>query len=72
MHHPNIVTLIDKFQSKTTLYIVTELMGDGDLHDYVKSKTFLDEYEASTVLNDILHAIEYLNGLGIIHRDLKS
>ena len=71
-HHPSIVTLVDKFQSKTTLYIITEFMGSGDLHDYVKCKKFLEEFEAAIVLSDVVHAVEYLNGLGLIHRDLKS
>ena len=47
-------------------------MGDGDLHDYVKSKKFLEEFEAATILSDILQAVKYLNSLGLIHRDLKS
>jgi serine/threonine protein kinase len=47
-------------------------MVDGDLHDYVKKKKFLEEYEAAIVMSDILEAVSYLNDLGIIHRDLKS
>ena len=62
--HPNIVTLIDTFQSKTNLYIITEYMSDGDLLDYVKDRKFLEEFEAAKILFDILLAISSLNSHG--------
>lgn len=46
-------------------------MGDGDLLEYVKRRQFLDEYEAAIVMDQLFSALEYLNSLSIIHRDLK-
>ena len=70
--HPSIVNHIDMYEYKNTKYIVTELMGDGDLHSYVKKKNFLDEFEAAVIIYDILEGLSYLHKSGIIHRDLKS
>lgn len=71
-HHPSIVQFIEKSETKTHIYIVTELLNEGDLDEYVKEKTFLDEYEASIIMKQLIEAMIYLNNsLGLIHRDLK-
>lgn len=46
-------------------------MGEGDLFEYTKKNTFLQEYEAAIILKQLIEAVKYLNELGLIHRDLK-
>ena len=47
-------------------------MTEGDLFEYTKKSTFLEEYEAALILKQLIEAIQYLNHeLGLIHRDLK-
>jgi len=70
-HHPTIVRFVEKSETKTHIYIITELMDEGDLGEYVKQKIFLDEYEASIIMKQLIEATVYLNSLGLIHRDLK-
>jgi serine/threonine protein kinase len=71
-HHPNIVKFLGEFKTKTHIYIVTELLSEGDLFEYTKKNGFLEEYEAAIILKHLIDAILYLNEeLGIIHRDLK-
>jgi calcium/calmodulin-dependent protein kinase I len=53
------------------MYIITELMNEGDLDEYVKTKTFLEEYEASIIMKQLIESLLFLNSLGLIHRDLK-
>ena len=38
LNHKNIIKLLNKFEDKTNIYIVTELVPDGDLFDRVISK----------------------------------
>jgi serine/threonine protein kinase len=38
--HPHIVIFMKKLESKTSLYLVTELMKEDDLADYIKKKEF--------------------------------
>ena len=40
-HHPNIVKFIAEFKTKSSWFIVTELMVEGDLFDYTKKNGFL-------------------------------
>lgn len=47
-------------------------MTEGILYEYIKKKGFLEEFEASLVMKQLIDAVLYLNSLGIIHRDLKA
>ncbi len=38
--HPNIVRLVDLFESADSFYLVLEYMGGGDLFDYLKIRKF--------------------------------
>lgn len=56
---------------RTNIYIVTELIKDGDLFDYVQKKVYLDEAEAALILSQLIDAISYIHSIGIVHRDIK-
>lgn len=46
LNHKNIIKHIDTIENKSFLYIITELVGDGDLFDYVLKNEFLEgEFE---------------------------
>lgn len=48
------------------------MLNEGDLFEYTKKSTFLEEYESAFILKQLIEAIKYLNHeLGLIHRDLK-
>jgi len=48
------------------------LLTEGDLFEYTKKSTFLEEYEAAQIFKQLVEATRYLNTeLGLIHRDLK-
>lgn len=38
IEHPNIVKLLDVYQTNNNLYIVTEFCDEGDLRSYLKLK----------------------------------
>jgi len=73
LEHPNILELIDVFQSPESVYIVLELLPRGELFDLVVSSetNFLDENVSATCLYDILKGLEYLHEIRICHRDIK-
>lgn len=71
LDHPNIVKLVDTFESADRIYVVMEYMKGGELFDYVVEKGTLSEAEASVILRKITSAVAHMHGLNIIHRDLK-
>ena len=42
--HPNIVKMLDIYQTNNNMYIVTEYCGDGDLNSYLKKKKKVPEH----------------------------
>jgi tRNA A-37 threonylcarbamoyl transferase component Bud32 len=71
-NHPNIIRLKETFETKTHLYIVIELVRDGDLFDFVTEHRVCTEGEAAIVAEDVLETVRYLNEQGLVHRDLKA
>ena len=71
-NHPNIIRLKETFETKTHLYIVTELVRDGDLFDFLSEKRVCSESEAAIIAQDVLETVRYLNEQGLVHRDLKA
>lgn len=69
--HPNIVRLYEVYESKSSIYLVTELCDGRELFDEISDRDKLREIEAAHVLKQLLQAIAYCHGQQIAHRDLK-
>ncbi|EDV29000.1 uncharacterized protein TRIADDRAFT_49758 [Trichoplax adhaerens] len=71
VEHPNIVKLIELYDSKTHLYLIMELVTGGELFDRIVQKGSYTERDASVLIKQVLEAVGYLHDIGIVHRDLK-
>jgi hypothetical protein len=71
LDHPNIIKLVDTFETVERIYVVMELMKGGELFDYVVEKGTLSEAEASVIIRKITSAVAHMHSMNIIHRDLK-
>uniref|UniRef100_A0A673YN08 Calcium/calmodulin-dependent protein kinase 1Da n=1 Tax=Salmo trutta TaxID=8032 RepID=A0A673YN08_SALTR len=69
--HENIVALEDIYESSNHLYLIMQLVSGGELFDRIVEKGFYTEKDASTLIRQVLDAVDYLHKLGIVHRDLK-
>lgn len=71
--HPHIATLYEEFELPASgLYcLVIELIAGGELFDRVAAKGAYAEDDASLILAELVDALTYLHGLGIVHRDVK-
>ncbi len=70
--HPNIISLVDIFQSSEYYYIVLDYMAGSDLFDYMQAKDFnLGEERVREITYQMALGLKYLHKYGIVHRDLK-
>ena len=70
--HPNIVRMVDLFETIDHYFIVLEYMDGKDLFDYMRFRSFkISENRAREIMIQLFQAVKYLHSYGIMHRDLK-
>lgn len=69
--HPLLLEFKECIQTKTHIYIVTELVKGIDLFEFVKEKKYLEEYNAAKIIQQLICGIRFLHSFEIVHRDLK-
>ena len=69
--HPNVIRLVDSFETLDNLFIVTEFMK-CDLFEYLNNKQFkITESKVSAIALQLASGLHYLHSMNIIHRDVK-
>ena len=71
-NHSNkgIVEIYDVFESKDTVYIIEELIPNGNLKDYLLNNHPNDS-EKDIIIHQLVDSICFLHSNNIVHRDLK-
>ncbi len=71
LNHPNIVSVIDRGREKDIYFIVMEYIEGEDLRRRLARQGLLAQEEAIEIIRQILSALQYAHGRGIVHRDVK-
>ncbi|EQC32486.1 CAMK/CDPK protein kinase [Saprolegnia diclina VS20] len=72
LQHPNIVRLIETYESPTHIYMIMELCTGGHLFNAIKSrKEAFAEATAKLYVRKLAASIYYLHLKNICHRDIK-
>ena len=71
--HPHIVTVFDLGEDVGQPYMVTELMGGGDVEGVIEDATDhkLSLEQAIAITRETCRGLEFAHSRGIVHRDLK-
>ena len=70
LKHPNIVDIVDGFESMGTYYLVMPFLKGHDLADLVGRKVY-SAPEALAVIFPVLDALQFLHSKNVVHRDVK-
>ncbi|XP_026529208.1 triple functional domain protein [Notechis scutatus] len=71
LQHPQLVGLLDTFETSTSYILVVEIANQGRLLDYIIQWGNLTEGKIKLYLREILEAVHYLHNCRIVHLDLK-
>ncbi|XP_076008806.1 triple functional domain protein isoform X2 [Genypterus blacodes] len=71
LDHPNLVKLLDTYETTNSYVLILEMADQGRFLDYIVSWGNLTEEKVALYLRDILEALHYLHGWRIAHLDLK-
>lgn len=67
--HPNIVQVVDVFDTEEELNLIMELMTGGELFDYIIDCGRLQEEVSRGIVEQVLQAVKHLHKHNILHRD---
>ncbi|GAA6047066.1 hypothetical protein JCM3770_004179 [Rhodotorula araucariae] len=71
IEHPNILRLLDVWETGSELYLIMEYVEGGELFDYLVRKRRLNADEARHYFQQIISGVDYCHRFNICHRDLK-
>ena len=71
--NPNIVKVVEAFETSEHAYLVMEFYDGGDLQMYMQDRNFqvMEEERAQDLIRKVAQGLKYLHDRGIVHRDLK-
>jgi len=71
VRHPNILQLKNVFETRRQMFIITNVVSGGDLHERLEKEKRFSESKARVTFMKLIGVIAYLHARGVVHRDLK-
>jgi tRNA A-37 threonylcarbamoyl transferase component Bud32 len=71
LNHPNIIHIKDNYEDTIHIYIVVELIKNGDFFDYIIGRNCFQEHELKNIMKQLFEALAYIHEFGIVHCDVK-
>jgi len=71
LNHKFILKIFGLFDDETHIYIISELLEQGSLFNYLKKHKKLPEIDVAEKIKYLADSISYLQERGIAHRDIK-
>lgn len=72
LDHPNINKIYEVYNYSNNIHVVTELCTGGELFDYLMTNGRQNEKICAGILKQLISAVNFYQGYGIIHGDIKA
>ncbi|KAI9837473.1 MAG: hypothetical protein M1819_007121 [Sarea resinae] len=70
--HPNIVSMIDSFETGAHIFLVLEYCSMGDLYEAIRlERGPLETEHVRSFMLELVNAVEFMHSKGLYHRDIK-
>ncbi|KAF1830098.1 kinase-like protein [Decorospora gaudefroyi] len=70
--HPNVVNLLQSFETQNHVYLVLEFCANGDLYEAIRlGRGPLETEHVRDFMMQLVDAVEFIHSKGIYHRDIK-
>jgi len=69
--HPNIIKLVDVYETEEELFLVMEFVKGGELYEALINEGPFSEEKTYEIFRQVVDAVIYLHRNGIAHRDIK-
>ncbi|XP_026300804.1 testis-specific serine/threonine-protein kinase 3 isoform X2 [Apis mellifera] len=67
LKHPNLIRFLQAIETTHRVYIIMEYAQCGSLLDIIRRDTFIDELRSRRWFRQLLEAIDYCHGRGVVH-----
>jgi serine/threonine protein kinase len=68
LRHPHIAQLYEVLTSESRIYMVMELVGGGEIFDFITTNGPLPEAEAKRIFKQLAQAIKFCHDKKFVHR----
>mmetsp|Transcript_44484 Transcript_44484/g.107160 ORF Transcript_44484/g.107160 Transcript_44484/m.107160 type:complete len:815 (+) Transcript_44484:164-2608(+) len=69
--HPHICSLHENFEEAQHFALILDLINGGELFDRLVENGAYSELDASRLMREVVSAMNFLHGIGLVHGDLK-
>ena len=71
LDHPNIVKIVESFESDKAITMIMECCRGGELYDSLIEEGEYTQQRAAELFTMMVQAVNYCHQVGVVHRDLK-
>ena len=69
--HPSVVCVVNMMASTNRIFLVLDVMNDGNMKKKIFAEQYINEEEALYFFHQFFSGLEYLHSMGVTHGNLK-